>query len=98
MIRRPPRSTRTDLLCPYTPLFRSALCVRAILGGAIGEPFGFGGFLAESFNAILFGNVGLFSGPSCGTSGGDLFLRLFARGFGDGLFLDRKSTRLNSSH
>src|SRR3546814_3066406 len=25
MIRRPPRSTRTDTLCPYTTLFRSAL-------------------------------------------------------------------------
>src|SRR3546814_10371977 len=25
MIRRPPRSTRTDTLCPYTPLFRSGL-------------------------------------------------------------------------
>src|SRR3546814_3912353 len=24
MIRRPPRSTRTDTLLPYTPLFRSA--------------------------------------------------------------------------
>src|SRR3546814_14168159 len=24
MIRRPPRSTRTDTLCPYTRLFRSA--------------------------------------------------------------------------
>src|SRR3546814_15553792 len=23
MIRRPPKSTRTDTLCPYTPLFRS---------------------------------------------------------------------------
>src|SRR3546814_13505361 len=23
MMRRPPRSTRTDTLCPYTPLFRS---------------------------------------------------------------------------
>src|SRR3546814_13406632 len=27
MIRRPPRSTRTDALFPYTPLFRSALVV-----------------------------------------------------------------------
>src|SRR3546814_11857506 len=27
MIRRPPRSTRTDTLCPYTTLFRSALGV-----------------------------------------------------------------------
>src|SRR3546814_15376762 len=25
MIRRPPRSTRTDTLCPYTTLFRSQL-------------------------------------------------------------------------
>src|SRR3546814_5278449 len=25
MIRRPPRSTRTDTLCPYTTLFRSRL-------------------------------------------------------------------------
>src|SRR3546814_20844389 len=27
MIRRPPRSTRTDTLFPYTTLFRSARCV-----------------------------------------------------------------------
>src|SRR3546814_18139848 len=33
MIRRPPRSTRTDPLFPYTPLFRSAgaLIVRLLL-------------------------------------------------------------------
>src|SRR3546814_11133105 len=29
MIRRPPRSTRTDTLFPYTTLFRSALFVEA---------------------------------------------------------------------
>src|SRR3546814_15219078 len=29
MIRRPPRSTRTDTLCPYTTLFRS------LVGGAV---------------------------------------------------------------
>src|SRR3546814_17252032 len=28
MIRRPPRSTRTDTLFPYTTLFRSLECVR----------------------------------------------------------------------
>src|SRR3546814_944555 len=27
MIRRPPRSTRTDTLCPYTTLFRSCCAV-----------------------------------------------------------------------
>src|SRR3546814_6252026 len=31
MIRRPPRSTRTDTLFPYTTLFRSALLVGDIL-------------------------------------------------------------------
>src|SRR3546814_15441969 len=29
MIRRPPRSTRTDTLFPYTTLFRSARCAAA---------------------------------------------------------------------
>src|SRR3546814_11570905 len=29
MIRRPPRSTRTDTLFPYTTLFRSLLCLVA---------------------------------------------------------------------
>src|SRR3546814_13078758 len=27
MIRRPPRSTRTDTLFPYTTLFRSSVCI-----------------------------------------------------------------------
>src|SRR3546814_4622662 len=31
MIRRPPRSTRTDTLFPYTTLFRSAVCAVAWL-------------------------------------------------------------------
>src|SRR3546814_11398720 len=31
MIRRPPRSTRTDTLLPYTTLFRSAISPRAHL-------------------------------------------------------------------
>src|SRR3546814_2095995 len=30
MIRRPPRSTRTDTLCPYTTLFRSEHTIRAV--------------------------------------------------------------------
>src|SRR3546814_20567249 len=32
MIRRPPRSTRTDTLFPYTTLFRSPLRVEAVFG------------------------------------------------------------------
>src|SRR3546814_12056782 len=36
MIRRPPRSTRTDTLFPYTTLFRSHLLVKLI--GFLGRP------------------------------------------------------------
>src|SRR3546814_17036048 len=32
MIRRPPRSTRTDTLFPYTPLFRSLVAVVLVMG------------------------------------------------------------------
>src|SRR3546814_7399516 len=35
MIRRPPRSTRTDTLFPYTPLFRSFACVGPRHRGAV---------------------------------------------------------------
>src|SRR3546814_198242 len=38
MIARPPRSTRTDTLCPYTTLFRS-LCRHAGAQRDIGIPF-----------------------------------------------------------
>src|SRR3546814_8163926 len=34
MIRRPPRSTRTDTLFPYTTLFRSYVAIRENLGRA----------------------------------------------------------------
>src|SRR3546814_2488085 len=36
MIRRPPRSTRTDTLLPYTTLFRSCGVILALLGIAFG--------------------------------------------------------------
>src|SRR3546814_20040866 len=34
MIRRPPRSTRTDTLFPYTTLFRSAVTILKLLGSS----------------------------------------------------------------
>src|SRR3546814_1267229 len=34
MIRRPPRSTRTDTLFPYTTLFRSFAAILVVIGGA----------------------------------------------------------------
>src|SRR3546814_5685490 len=55
MIRRPPRSTRTDTLFPYTTLFRSARTVSIpLLVDANAEP-------AESFSLQL-------SAPSSGAS------------------------------
>src|SRR3546814_16442741 len=36
MIRRPPRSTRTDTLFPYTTLFRSAAVAGAVIAGIVG--------------------------------------------------------------
>src|SRR3546814_17850148 len=38
MLRRPPRSTRTDTLCPYTTLFRSASGRTLVSRSACGRP------------------------------------------------------------
>src|SRR3546814_20441365 len=38
MIRRPPRSTRTDTLCPYTTLFRSVGFMACADGTMTGRP------------------------------------------------------------
>src|SRR3546814_15200301 len=38
MIRRPPRSTRTDILFPYTTLFRSARDISLANSGAFNDP------------------------------------------------------------
>src|SRR3546814_8096019 len=37
MIRRPPRSTRTDTLFPYTTLFRSHVCPVGAFYGLLGK-------------------------------------------------------------
>src|SRR3546814_12256812 len=57
-MRRPPRSTRTDTLCPYTTLFRSALVAHRYQRTAFGE-------LAEidGCETQLFGQV---RHPRCG--------------------------------
>src|SRR3546814_2407194 len=39
MIRRPPRSTRTDTLFPYTTLFRSHVDIAAVMGERQAEAF-----------------------------------------------------------
>src|SRR3546814_1358239 len=54
MIRRPPRSTRTDTLFPYTTLFRSSLAsaqpVRVFVGGFVHRP---GAYAGTSMDSIL---------------------------------------------
>src|SRR3546814_2377202 len=46
MIRRPPCSTRTDTLFPYTTLFRSRLQLRQMRAGGLRRHPGLGGKLA----------------------------------------------------
>src|SRR3546814_7706140 len=50
MLRRPPRSTRTDTLFPYTTLFRSVSC--AVGNGEIGD-----GVVAIGIEAGHFGDA-----------------------------------------
>src|SRR3546814_18811128 len=104
MIRRPPRSTRTDTLFPYTTLFRSF--PETVYGGAklAGEAYaraayrthGFPVTVARPFNA--YGPRSHFEGDS-----GEVLPRTIVRvlageaplNFGDGAqsrdFTDRKS-------
>src|SRR3546814_11595190 len=112
MIRRPPRSTRTDTLFPYTTLFRSdakshygtgrqyRVPARGVpLKGWVFAPHGFG-VSARRRN----GAVPRRTERACMTeiaSRAQLrlsFLRWAVVTVPLVLFLDRKSTRLNSSH
>src|SRR3546814_2879413 len=112
MIRRPPRSTRTDTLFPYTTLFRSL--PRTLLGGAIGAALGIAGAVMQGYLRNPLADPGLFGVSSSaalgavsslffGYAASALLLPLFAlAGAAIGMallaLLDRKSTRLNSSH
>src|SRR3546814_15599929 len=100
MIRRPPRSTRTDTLCPYTTLFRS-MKVNSVAGLTRG---------AEMRDRVLdLARVGMpddaiaavltdegHRSPSC--AGSVLPITVQRIRLGAGVKADRKSTRLNSSH
>src|SRR3546814_5901282 len=90
MIRRPPRSTRTDTLFPYTTLFRSetALAPAKTLRMAAG--------VERSTGMPVRGyemHMGRTDGADCARPMPDLADEAGARPDGD-----RKSTRLNSSH
>src|SRR3546814_16192720 len=103
MIRRPPRSTRTDTLFPYTTLFRSLPKSSPFRGGALAQQFLFE--LLGHFLDVLGRPAGDIHAQAQ-THAREHFLDFIERlaaevrraqhlGFG---LLDRKSTRLNSSH
>src|SRR3546814_15480998 len=99
MIRRPPRTTRTDTLFPYTTRFRSrdGLCLDRLADAvpddeeSLSPPYrrGRGG-------DVPGGRKGAFRRAQEGTDPD--FREGEAEGKGEGRRGDRKSTRLNSSH
>src|SRR3546814_13922253 len=98
MIRLPPRSTRTDTLFPYTTLFRSLILFCNIVDPVSGQfynrdPRSTAVLACEHLKASGIGDIS-FWGPEA-----EFFV------FDDVRYevspnqtLDRKSTRLNSSH
>src|SRR3546814_11487136 len=109
MIRRPPRSTRTDTLFPYTTLFRSrpAVGIDEVVAGMYGNAdrigLGPGGDakrdrqhdgVAVRHHGGLHVVLGVMAVGHGGITAGDQ-----RRGGQEaGQLADRKSTRLNSSH
>src|SRR3546814_12279924 len=99
MIRRPPISTRTDTLFPYTTLFRSGCMI--VLSSLLGAPENetVRAFLADN---RLAGERALKERLERGVTDGDLSstanITQLAAFYTTVLEGDRKSTRLNSSH
>src|SRR3546814_16668774 len=99
MVRRPPRSTRTDTLFPYTTLFRSQVGTELVI-----EAHGVGGCLALGRGGMLHIREPDARGRSGRIGRHDKKgKRTVALGLVEGIACagcqaDRKSTRLNSSH
>src|SRR3546814_15189864 len=87
MIRRPPRSTRTDTLSPYTTLFRSLLRGPQVRVQRRPEALQPADFIGELLRLHRHAEEML----RLGRTGGDDVRQ-------ERPFEDRKSTRLNSSH
>src|SRR3546814_12050233 len=97
MIRRTPRSTRTDTLFPYTTLVRSlGISATSRMRGSAEE-------LAGQMQIAEEKAQGIEKAGSIVTANLSTLLRLFRRRRSNlprlrGISADRKSTRLNSSH
>src|SRR3546814_11439949 len=100
MLRRPPRSTRTDPLFPYTTLFRSLHIT-------------FDTYIRKTLDMLIPGKTlpSVFGAGSPKQNAGDLETKGFdlsvnwkdmreldGKPFSYRIGVDRKSTRLNSSH
>src|SRR3546814_15213281 len=98
MIRRPPNSTRTDTLLPYTTLFRSAVVIRGV--EHLFDDLGTGTNTdAEWLALILALELSQASGLADIELIGDaLEVTRHANVVLENCHADRKSTRLNSSH
>src|SRR3546814_13819317 len=100
MIRLPPRSTRTDTLFPDTTLFRS----RHLSLAALGEAYHVGVAVEELAPGMQSSPAHwhVFEEEHLYVLEGSLTVRIGAGSYamtaGDYVCLDRKSTRLNSSH
>src|SRR3546814_19214419 len=99
MIRRPPRSTRTDTLFPYTTLFRSVDAAH-VRGHIVAELVAGDDRHLHRIEAAVYGAAGRQRRKGEGR-GGEAQCHLLNLHGGPQLNEkpgDRKSTRLNSSH
>src|SRR3546814_18628078 len=100
MIRRPPRSTRTDTLCPYTTLFRSWMKNGALadfVTAMTGELFALlkeHALIGQEMTGAVADDAAF--GEGVADAGRDDLLGALFGVRADRP--DRKSTRLNSSH
>src|SRR3546814_20599375 len=103
MVRPPPRSTRTAPRVPYTPLFRSELFWRTWCVG-IGLSLLGVLLLLYSLGGPAFTGIGVWGTTIPYVWGFDLASYAWWIGIANGaalfaaILVDRKSTRLNSSH
>src|SRR3546814_15772610 len=97
MIRRPPRSTRTDTLFPYTTLFRSVRESRRIVGvkTLVADDLERGENARHFQTSVAMGDYYMDLHHTYEALEFDLDRSDFTQDNGP---LDRKSTRLNSSH
>src|SRR3546814_1205264 len=104
MIRRPPRSTRTYTLFPYTTLFRSRLVVPGLdtAGLALAAVMSVDGAAVAVLYTVDQGRRDLLAAvDQHGIGGGETQQRRLVRPERHGKCarqIDRTSTRLNSSH